>query len=142
METSVDAPVESAPLRPARPLRLLVIDDDPLLLQSLHAILVEDGHQVVAADRAAVGIESFTSAHRDGEPFDLVITDLGMPYLDGRKVAAAIKAASPRTPVILLTGWGHRLLAESALPEGIDQVLAKPPRLAELRRALAELGGV
>ena len=74
-----------------------------------------------------------------GVPFALVITDLGMPYVDGRKVAASVKAASAQTPVILLTGWGKRLLAENDIPPHVDRVLSKPPRLPEVRAALAEL---
>jgi CheY-like chemotaxis protein len=62
-----------------------------------------------------------------------------MPRVDGRKVAAAIKQASPSTPIILLTGWGQRLLDEATLPENIDRVLSKPPRLNLLRSALLEL---
>jgi CheY-like chemotaxis protein len=48
---------------------------------------------------------------------------------------------SPATPVILLTGWGQRLLDEKELPANIDRVLSKPPRLVQLRSALAELAG-
>ena len=62
-----------------------------------------------------------------------------MPYVDGRKVAASIKAASAETPVVLLTGWGRRLLAEHDIPAHVDRVLSKPPRLAEVRAALMEL---
>ncbi len=67
------------------------------------------------------------------------ITDLGMPYVDGRKVAAGIKQASPTTPVILLTGWGQRMAAEGEIPPHVDRVLAKPPKLREVREALAQL---
>jgi CheY-like chemotaxis protein len=69
-----------------------------------------------------------------------VITDLGMPHVDGRTVAASIKSMSGVTPVVLLTGWGHRLLAERDLPDNVDRVLSKPPKVAELRSALRELG--
>jgi CheY-like chemotaxis protein len=62
-----------------------------------------------------------------------------MPYVDGRRVAAAIKAASPSTPVVLLTGWGQRLIAESQVPPHVDRVVNKPPKMRELRAALAEL---
>ena len=48
----------------------------------------------------------FAAATQRGAAFDIVVTDLGMPYVDGRQVAAAVKAASAATPVILLTGWG------------------------------------
>jgi CheY-like chemotaxis protein len=59
--------------------------------------------------------------------------------VDGRSVARAVKQSSPDTPVILLTGWGERLLAEGETPPYIDRVLGKPPRLREVRQALADL---
>jgi hypothetical protein len=46
---------------------------------------------------------------------------------------------SPVTPVIMLTGWGRRLLAEGDIPLHVDRVLAKPPKLREVREALAQL---
>ena len=73
------------------------------------------------------------------ERFDMVVTDLGMPQVDGRKVAAAIKEISAATPIILLTGWGQRLIAANDTPPHVDTVLSKPPRLAELRAAFVEL---
>jgi CheY-like chemotaxis protein len=59
--------------------------------------------------------------------------------VDGRSVARAVKQSSPDTPVILLTGWGERLLAEGETPPHIDRVLGKPPRLRDVRKALADL---
>jgi CheY-like chemotaxis protein len=123
----------------AKRLRILLVDDDPLLIKSLRDILEQDGHVVTVADGGQKGIDTFTGALTGKTPFSLVITDLGMPYVDGRRVAAAIKAASPDTPVVLLTGWGKRLLAENDIPAHVDRVLSKPPRLAEVRGALAEL---
>jgi PAS domain S-box-containing protein len=123
----------------ARRLHLLLVDDDPLLVKSVRDVLEGDGHLVASADGGRSGIDAFERELRAGSAFDLVITDLGMPYVDGRQVAAAVKAASPDTPVILLTGWGRRMLAEHDVPAHVDRVLSKPPRLFELRRALAEL---
>jgi CheY-like chemotaxis protein len=62
-----------------------------------------------------------------------------MPHVDGRSVARAVKQSSPDTPVILLTGWGERLLADGDTPPYVDRVLSKPPRLRDVRKALAEL---
>jgi len=62
-----------------------------------------------------------------------------MPYVDGRKVAASIGATSPNTPIILLTGWGQRLIDEREVPPAVHLVLAKPPRLSDLRSALLAL---
>jgi CheY-like chemotaxis protein len=117
--------------------RILVVDDDPLLLKSLRDILETDGHLVVAANGGQAGLDAFDAAQKRDEPFAIVITDLGMPYVDGRKVASAVKKASPATPVILLTGWGQRLVIEGDVPPHVDRVLNKPPRLHELREAIA-----
>lgn len=132
---------QATAVRPTQRLRLLLIDDDPLLLESLRNVLESDGHTVVTADGGQAGIDSFRAAERADQRFAAVITDLGMPYVDGRRVASAIKAVSPHTPVILLTGWGHRLLADNETPEHVARILGKPPRLAELRMTLAELTG-
>jgi len=126
-------------LQPAQRLRILLVDDDPLLIKSLRDILEQDGHAVTAADGGQKGIDAFRAALTGGTPFSVVITDLGMPYVDGRKVAASVKEAAAQTPVILLTGWGKRLLAENDIPPHVDRVLSKPPRLVEVRAALTEL---
>jgi CheY-like chemotaxis protein len=117
-------------------LRILVVDDDPLLLKSLRDILEGDGHEVTTANGGQDGIDFFHTALQRGAAFAVVISDLGMPYVDGRKVAGAVKNLSPSTPVILLTGWGQRLVAEGDVPAHVDRVLGKPPKLNQLREAL------
>ncbi len=129
------------PERISARLRLLIVDDDPLIIKSLRDILESDGHQVVAASGGQEGINSFRSAHQTGIPFSLVITDLGMPYIDGRKVADAVKAISPSTPVVMLTGWGERMAAEGDIPPHVDRVLGKPPKLRDLRAVFVQLVG-
>jgi CheY-like chemotaxis protein len=129
---------EMAEPTPSR-LRLLVVDDDPLLINSLRDTLESDGHLVITANGGKEGIETFKASENSGERFAVVITDLGMPYVDGRKVASAVKVVSPSTPVILLTGWGQRLIAEGGVPAHVDRVLNKPPKLRDLRGALAAL---
>ena len=122
---------------PVIPRRILVIDDDPLVLPVLKATLEIDGHTVVTADDPRLGIEIFRAA-QSTTPFNVVMTDLGMPHLDGRAVARAIKQTSPTTPIILLTGWGRRIESEGQAPRDIDHILSKPPKLRELRAALAQ----
>lgn len=138
-----DSNLANTPAPEAMPprLRILSVDDDPLLIKSLRDALEGDGHAVVTANGGQEGIDTFRSAAQRDEHFAVVITDLGMPYVDGRKVASAIKNESPSTPVILLTGWGQRLVAEGEVPPNVDRVLNKPPKLKELRAALADLVG-
>jgi PAS domain S-box-containing protein len=123
---------------PAGPTRVLVVDDDPLLLKSLRDTLESDGHLVTTANGGQSGINAFVEAHAAGTPFPVVITDLGMPHVDGRKVAATVKASVPETLVVMLTGWGRRLVAEGDVPPGVDMVLSKPPKISDLRQALAK----
>jgi PAS domain S-box-containing protein len=138
---SVAAASQAAPAKPTRAsqLRLLVIDDDPMLLKSLRSALEIDHHIVTTVDGGQAGIDAFRRATQDGVPFAAVVTDLGMPYVDGRQVASAVKELSPATPVIMLTGWGQRMLDDSDVPSYVDRVLAKPPRLADLRTALSQV---
>lgn len=126
-----------APAEPPPAMRILAVDDDPLVLRSVKDILAMEGHDVVMAGGGRQGIDAFRDAQKGSRPFDLVITDLGMPYMDGRKVATAIKEISPSTPVILLTGWGQRLVVEGDLPPHVDRLVSKPPKLGDLREALA-----
>ncbi len=132
--SSIPGPVpETAAWYPAG-LKILVVDDDPIILQALSSTLERDGHRVIAADGGQAGIDAFREAAED--PFSVVITDLGMPRIDGRKVASTLKGLSPTTPIILLTGWGQTLAAD-AIPPGVDRMLSKPPKWREVREALA-----
>lgn len=135
--TAALAPAEPATAPLPRPLRILSVDDEPALRRLIAEMLAHDGHEVVSVDDGRAGIAAFAAARQEGRPFDLIITDLGMPHLDGRALAAAVRAAAPGTPVILLSGWGAQLDADAARAAGIARVLGKPPQLAELRAALA-----
>jgi CheY-like chemotaxis protein len=121
-----------------RNLRILVVDDDPVLNESLRNTLQAEGHQVTTAGGGQAGIDAFRSARQTSEPFDIVITDLGMPYVDGRQVVESVRASTPDTPIIMLTGWGQQPADNEGTPR-VDRLLSKPPRLQELRSALAEL---
>ena len=107
------------------------------MLDSIREALEADGHVIVTTKDAREGVDAFL-AEQTTDPFGVVITDLGMPHLDGCGVAKAIKEVSPRTPVILLTGWGARLGSDAEAPAQVDRVLGKPAKLRELRAALAE----
>jgi len=124
---------------PTRSLRILVVDDDSVLNESLRNALQQEGHHVTVAGGGQAGIDAFRSARQMHEPFDIVITDLGMPNVDGRQVVDSVRATTPDTPIIMLTGWGQQPLSDSERTPQVDRLLSKPPRLQELRTALAEL---
>jgi CheY-like chemotaxis protein len=134
--TFANTPPVKAPRLPLRPLNILAIDDDPLVLKSVRQVLEADGHRVTTADGGQAGVDAFVEAVKRCDPYAVVVSDLAMPYVDGNAVAAAIKLASPTTPVIILTGWGQ---GANASPLHADRVLGKPAKLADLRQAIAEL---
>ncbi|HXE42580.1 MAG TPA: response regulator, partial [Candidatus Baltobacteraceae bacterium] len=91
------------------------------------------GHKIETAESGEAGVDVFREALGRREPFDVVVTDLGMPYVDGREVAKIIKQGSPATPVVLLTGWGEFISDEETALSDFDDILSKPPRLGEFR---------
>jgi CheY-like chemotaxis protein len=121
------------------PLRILCIDDEPLLRELLREMLEREGHKVEVSESGQAGLEAFRDAGSRGLPFDVVFTDLGMPYFDGRQVAKVLKRESPNTPVVMLTGWGAFMKEDGEVPAQVDGILSKPPRSAEIREALQRI---
>jgi signal transduction histidine kinase/ActR/RegA family two-component response regulator len=124
---------------PCRSLRILCIDDEPELRQLMHDLLEAYHHKVSVAPGGREGVEMFRSNLRGREPYEIVITDLGMPEMDGHHVARAIKAESPHTPIIMLTGWGTIMKTEGETAPEVDAVLSKPPRMEELNKLLLQM---
>jgi len=133
--SSTASPKTLAPL-PA--LRVLCVDDEPLLREMLQQLLEHGGHTVELADGGPAGLALFRAARQRGQPFDVVITDLGMPYLDGRQLAKTMKREAP-TPIIMLTGWGTLMKEDGDLPAQVDGVLSKPPKITELYEMLGKV---
>lgn len=115
-----------------RPLNVLCIDDEPLLRELLKDVLEFQHHRVETADGGEEGLRLFEGAAKRGKPFDVVITDLGMPGLNGRQVAEKIREEAPWTGIVMLTGWGMMLEERGEKTGNADVVLSKPPRVDEL----------
>ena len=111
--------------------RILVVDDEPFVCDSIKKILASDGHEVVTAFSA----EEAMTAFRAGE-FDIVITDYEMPVMKGDKLAGAMKALRPNQPIILITAYAESLRLKGSFPLGVDLVLPKPFALQEMREAV------
>lgn len=122
-------------------LRLLLVDDDPAVLNSTQVVLELDGHSVVTADGGQAGIEILQEAKDSGQFFDVIVTDLGMPYVDGSQLARTAKELFPATTVILLTGWGRRMSEGDNQSAHVDCILPKPLDLDELRSAFMRHSG-
>ncbi len=90
---------------------MICVDDDMRILKVLEGMLRQLGHEVTTTDSGAEVIRRI-----EAERFDVLITDLGMPGVDGREVARNAKRLSPATRVLLLTGWADRLQVEGEIP--------------------------
>ena len=114
-----------------RVLRVLVVDDEPLLCVLVEAWLKIDGHSVATVSCGAAALQRLQT-----DPVDLVITDKAMPQMSGEQLAVAIQAVAPALPVILMTGFGDLLKASGELPPHIRAILSKPITEASLREAM------
>jgi CheY-like chemotaxis protein len=107
---------------------ILVIDDDDRVRTLLRDILLFGGYQVIEASDGKSGIR-----YLEGGGFvDMVLTDLGMPEMNGWEVAKLIKSKTPQTPVVLITGWGVNLDDEKIKESGVDWIIGKPFQVNEI----------
>jgi PAS domain S-box-containing protein len=133
------APREAAPDRPPDPRparRILLIDDEPVVRRTMAELLRAAGQTVHVAESGPAGLAQLAAALPD-----IVLTDLGMPEMSGVELARRVKAAHPRLPVVLLTGWGDTAMLSADDRAAVDRVLGKPARMAEVLRVVAELTG-
>ncbi|MFP5403507.1 MAG: sigma-54-dependent transcriptional regulator [Gammaproteobacteria bacterium] len=118
-------------------IRILLIDDEAIALTNLSHVLQREGYAVTACKDGESGLAELKKAD-----FDLVLTDLKMPGIDGMEVLRAVRARHPDVPVIMITGHASLDSAVEAMKAGAYHYLAKPFRLAEARevvRAALEL---
>jgi CheY-like chemotaxis protein len=120
----------SEPAFPQR--RILVVDDEPFVLEAVKMMLSFDGHVVTTAGDAKDALDLL-----ERNEFDLVITDYAMPGMRGDELAARIKASKPAQPVVMITAYAEMLTGKS-LP-GVDFMISKPFLLENLREAIAKV---
>src|SRR6266542_2160459 len=108
--------------------RVLVVDDEPKLGRVVAQMMELDGHAVV---RAGGGREALALLRQ--EPFDVVVTDLRMPEVDGLAVLRAARALSAPPEVVLMTAYGTAESAVEALRAGAADLVTTPCAMAELR---------
>ena len=113
--------------------RLLLVDDEKIALRNLEHVLTKEGYQVTATQS---GSQALTLL--DSQPFDVVLTDLKMDKVDGMQVLRRCKTNHPDVEVIMITGYATLESAVEAMKEGAFHYVAKPFRLDEVRKTVAE----
>ncbi|MFB3916967.1 MAG: ATP-binding protein [Terriglobales bacterium] len=111
--------------------RILVVDDEPNVLLTVEAILQMEGYEVTSAANGAEAIGAIRQRH-----FDLVLTDLKMPGIDGLGVLAEVSKRSPDTVTVMMTGFGSVGSALEAVQLGAYEYLLKPTEVADLKAAV------
>ncbi len=135
-QTPGSGPAIALPVRTeAAAKRVLLVEDDPDNREAMASLLQLSGYQVTAAESGQAGVRAFSS-----QPFDLVVTDLGLPDMNGWQVAGEVKASS-KTPVALITGWGFNLEPSEIRRRGVDLLIKKPIDPRKFLRSLQTLVG-
>ena len=119
-----------------RPLRILVVDDEAIVCDSIKLLLLFEGHDVRTANSAEEALEAFHPGQTD-----ILMTDYAMPGAQGTELARAIRGQAPGLPVIMVTAYADMLESCGADLSNVDCVVSKPFRLEDLRQALATVSG-
>lgn len=119
--------LESAPQQP----HILVVDDEPGVLMTVQAILQQEGYLVDAAGSGEAALEAIRERR-----YDLVLTDLKMPRVDGLAVLAEVRHTSPETVTVVMTGYGSIDSALNAMQLGAYEYLLKPTEIPQLKQAV------
>jgi CheY-like chemotaxis protein len=117
---------------PLPQLRILVVDDEETVRDTLKMLLEFDRHLVEAAGSGHRALEMFQPGK-----FDLIITDYDMPGMKGDYLAAAIKGVVPAQPVVMVTAYAEAIKNDPSLLRHLDGVVPKPFRIETLRAAIA-----
>ena len=108
-------------------IRILVLDDEPIVCKRLQPALEKKGYEVESFVRSEEALKRFIET-----PFDIVITDLKMKGLDGMQFLTEVKKISPSTKVIVITGFATMETAKESFRQGVFDFLAKPFKLGEI----------
>ncbi|MGE5466580.1 MAG: sigma-54-dependent transcriptional regulator [Ignavibacteria bacterium] len=113
--------------------RLLIVDDEEIALKNLQHVMAREGYAVTATRSGARAL-----ALLEAQTFDVVLTDLRMEKVDGMEVLKRVRERQPDAEVILITGYATTESAVKAMKQGAFYYIAKPYRLDEVRKVVAE----
>jgi CheY-like chemotaxis protein len=115
-----------------RSLRVLLVDDDPDCLEVTKQVLRIDPLDVDTANSGAEALKRL-----DGDAYDLLLCDVGMPDMSGWQVAQKARARRPEMRIFMVTGWASEFASAESRPGSVDAVIAKPVEIEELRALIA-----
>ena len=117
-----------------KPISILVLDDEPIVSKRLQPALEKKGYGVETFCESSKALERFQE-----KPFDIVITDLKMKGIDGMEFLTEVKKQSPKTEVIVITGFATMEIAKESFKKGVFDFLAKPFKLREIQDVIQKI---
>jgi len=115
--------------------RVLIADDEESMRLLVARAIAMDGHEIVTAEDGAEALEIL---NRDNGAFDLLLTDIKMPVMDGIALALAVARDFPRLTVLMMTGFADQRERASGLEAIVHDVITKPFAVADIRTAVAD----
>ena len=118
--------------------RVLLVEDEEMIAELFTETLLADGHDVAVASDGEEALELFNAAEAGGRPYDIVVTDVRMPRMDGLTLARSLRRDHPELPVVLVSGYApvDQLAALAETRQAPVVVLSKPVNLSRLRSAV------
>ena len=117
----------------SEPLKVLLLDDEPIVGKRLKPALTKIGCEVEVFEDSRKALERLEQVN-----FDIVVTDIRMDEVDGIEILEHVQQKSPRTRVIMITGYAMMSLAKKAMEKGAFDFIAKPFKPDDLRRTVAK----
>ncbi|SMC27578.1 PAS domain S-box-containing protein [Desulfacinum hydrothermale DSM 13146] len=137
MEEAPERPVEGPQMElPGGSERILLVDDEPALVELAQQILSRLGYRVTAFHDPREALARF---RQEPDAFDLILTDMTMPKVTGKRLAHEVRALRPNLPVILTSGYSDSIGSEEARLAGFSAFVKKPYRALEMAQTVREV---
>lgn len=118
-------------LRSIPPKRILIVDDEPQVANTIRLLLEMGGHKIEMAEDAESALAMY-----DPAKFDLVVTDLSLPKMNGTDLARSIRAVNPKQPIILITAYAESIARDKERLVNVNFLMGKPFSIEQLQDAL------
>ena len=125
---------QSGSARKIPPRRILVVDDEPQVADTIRMVLKLGGHKVEVADGADRALELYRAS-----PHDLVVTDLSLGSVDGLELARRIREIDPKQPIVLITAYAESVRLQGDRLGNVDHILGKPFAIDQLQEILVKV---
>jgi DNA-binding NtrC family response regulator len=113
-------------------LRIMVLDDEPIVCKRLKPALEKQGYEVETFTQSSEAMEQLKQVD-----YDIIITDLKMKGIDGMQLLSEAKQRSPKTEVIVITGFATMETAKESFHKGVFDFIAKPFKLSEIQEVVS-----